>query len=533
MEYTCCIQFKGAVLTIWIFMLCTMYYYFVDVGSDEPQLSTAGAKYKRESTIVTNMLYFLSPLAPFIGWITDAWFGRYSLFLFSIVISTLGCVLYSIVLIIADSQASLALVLLYISDIVNGCASSAVTVYSLPFITDQMIGASGEELSAAVDWWNWGNSAAYLVYHLLLNSLKSSMLTIVSVFIYCTSVAAILASLILFKHWLVIHQQKTNSVTQVLQVLNYARKNKYPKNRSALTYWEENVPTRIDLGKEKYGGPFSEENVEDVKTFMRLIPLIFVVSMFELFENDSISSYQYNHMITQQQMNENVAALISDEDLYATGVVVIFIPLLHFILKPSFPNAFIKFTMIKQSILGLFLHLIGSAGFLAIEVIGHITTPNATCLFIESSSSVPINISYYWNLIPIFIRSVGSAFLYIGFRKFVIAQSPHQMKGLLFAIVWAFITIFSFGNFYVYKPFSHLSHIYPSCGFYYYLTQTVIILAILVLFKALSHIYKLRQRNNPVNVNLIIGDIVERCIVQREQQKSQKSSNYYETSVEH
>uniref|UniRef100_A0A1X7V432 Uncharacterized protein n=1 Tax=Amphimedon queenslandica TaxID=400682 RepID=A0A1X7V432_AMPQE len=50
-------------------------------------------------------------------------------------------------------------------------------------------------------------------------------------------------------------------------------KHKYPENRSALTYWEEEAPSRLDLGKEKYGGPFTEEEVEDVKTVFRMLPL--------------------------------------------------------------------------------------------------------------------------------------------------------------------------------------------------------------------------------------------------------------------
>ena len=46
-------------------------------------------------------------------------------------------------------------------------------------------------------------------------------------------------------------------------------------NRSALTYWKEDYPSRLDLGKEKYGAPFSEEQVENVKTVLQLI-LLFV-----------------------------------------------------------------------------------------------------------------------------------------------------------------------------------------------------------------------------------------------------------------
>lgn len=39
-------------------------------------------------------------------------------------------------------------------------------------------------------------------------------------------------------------------------------------HRSALTYWDDTKPSRLDLGKTKYGGPFSTEEVEDVKTFI-------------------------------------------------------------------------------------------------------------------------------------------------------------------------------------------------------------------------------------------------------------------------
>jgi peptide/histidine transporter 3/4 len=48
---------------------------------------------------------------------------------------------------------------------------------------------------------------------------------------------------------------------------------KYPAKggRNAFTYWENEIPTRIDYAKEKYGGPYSHENVETVKTFLRVV----------------------------------------------------------------------------------------------------------------------------------------------------------------------------------------------------------------------------------------------------------------------
>ena len=44
-----------------------------------------------------------------------------------------------------------------------------------------------------------------------------------------------------------------NPFATVYQVLKYSWKHKVPERRSAFTYWEEDIPRRIDLGKNKYG----------------------------------------------------------------------------------------------------------------------------------------------------------------------------------------------------------------------------------------------------------------------------------------
>ena len=44
---------------------------------------------------------------------------------------------------------------------------------------------------------------------------------------------------------------------------------------SAFTYCEDELPSRLDLGKHKYGGPFTTEQVEDVKTFLWLVMIVF------------------------------------------------------------------------------------------------------------------------------------------------------------------------------------------------------------------------------------------------------------------
>ena len=131
--------------------------------------------------------------------------------------------------------------------------------------------ASGEQLSFAVYWIMWGCVIAYNT--VLLQSIPND---------YSDTVAEVASFLcifvmgfifIYFKQLLTIFSQ-VNPYKLIFRVLNYSRKHKYPERRSALTYWEEDIPSRIDLGMSKYGGPFTVEEVEDVKTFFRLLPII-------------------------------------------------------------------------------------------------------------------------------------------------------------------------------------------------------------------------------------------------------------------
>ena len=84
---------------------------------------------------------------------------------------------------------------------------------------------------------------------------------------------------ILAPRYLVIEPNSPNALKTIYQVLEFAAKHKAPLNRSAFTYWEEDIPSRLDLGKSRYGGPFTTEQVEDVKTLFKLLTLLIPISV--------------------------------------------------------------------------------------------------------------------------------------------------------------------------------------------------------------------------------------------------------------
>ncbi len=88
----------------------------------------------------------------------------------------------------------------------------------------------------------------------------------------CMSVV-IAMDLLFAKKWLTIEPKTSQTLNIAYQVLKFAAKHKAPLNRSALTYWEEDIPSRMDLGKSRFDGPFTTEQVEEVKIVVRLLVL--------------------------------------------------------------------------------------------------------------------------------------------------------------------------------------------------------------------------------------------------------------------
>ena len=127
---------------------------------------------------------------------------------------------------------------------------------ALPFGLDQLLEAPTPKLIGFIHWYYWTHNVVQLVAVYLTVSRK-------------TAQEAILRA-------------GLNPFKNIYRVLKYSWNHKVPEHRSAFTYWEEDIPRRIDLGKNKYGGPFTNEEVEDTKTFLRILPLILCLFGYHL-----------------------------------------------------------------------------------------------------------------------------------------------------------------------------------------------------------------------------------------------------------
>ena len=71
--------------------------------------------------------------------------------------------------------------------------------------------------------------------------------------------------------WFLTDSQRHNPYKLIYQVTKISRFHKVPVNHSAFTYCEDEIPFDLDLGKAKYGGLFTSDEVEDVKAFYNIL----------------------------------------------------------------------------------------------------------------------------------------------------------------------------------------------------------------------------------------------------------------------
>ena len=251
--------------------------------------------------------------APLAGWLADARLGNYGVFkigcVFLFFASVLACLCVLVIINVPDNNRHVSLavsgVIAPIVCLLGSAGTFACIVTSLQLGLDQMPDASTANITSFISWFvccifagNWIGTASFHLFPYCLDTVSSSdndcssFKQIFSLFPVLCIAIVLCSDFLLSPKWLIIEPKSLQSLKIIYRVLKFAKKHKAPVNRSALTYWEEDIPSRIDLGKSKYGGPFTTEQVEDVKTIFKLLVvsvpfymIVFTTSVSGLYAN--------------------------------------------------------------------------------------------------------------------------------------------------------------------------------------------------------------------------------------------------------
>ena len=494
-----CVSPSAVLVLLWNYLMFAQYFLisrFIGGSSDE----IVPTSWYRYGLVILTCLGWLS--FPFLGLLADVWIGRYKAILIGIVLCFISWIIIGIGFSV-DSYLASETVLYCIysfASIFQFSGFCSFTANIIQYNIDQLVGASADELNSVIYWHILSQPLVVFLFYLLQCLFYSSKYFIMITFIASgVSVSLVLVSHSFFKHKLENISLIKNPIKLIVRVLCYAKKHKYPENRSALTYWEEEAPSRLDLGKDKYGGPFTEEEVEDVKTIFCMLPLFIGFLAFILSDDNywsAVDSFTVPTCLTVTNFQYRFCSVI------LMLVYLFFIRVCFYKYIPS---------MLTRMSVGIFL--------------AFIVTVSKVIIFVFERSQPDINNFSKFLFIPETMRAFSYILIHPVSLEFTVAQSPVHMRGVMvglwYATAWGIDDLI---NTTLKFPFNCESQ-YICTSFYYYITKSVLVLIILIVFVILAKRYKYRVRENEVNIIQIVDDHYQRYINQREQFGSDTDSD--------
>ena len=489
-------------------------------------IQNADVKESIAVTVIVSVVFLFSPLA---GYVADVKFGRIKILLcgtyfmlISIILTLIICTIVTLSVHTFNISGYTLLAVLFVSMLMYCFGAVLFLSNVIQFGTDQLRDAPTRYSVRYIYAYFWSDSiskliarATYLPGHeIVINSLhniiaidKTRSILMGAIL----SLSMLSSTLILFlvikkqRQWFLTENNRENPYKLVYNVIYFAVHHKKPIRRSAFTYCENERPSRLDFGKQRYGGPYTTEQVEDVKVMFNILKIVFSFGPVFLLECSAASSFIHHaHYVPHSEVTKPLPILLLDYGLLVPLTTVVCIPLCQCVVKPLLskyaPNMF------KRMGIALGILTISFFVYLILDIVAYSSNENHGYFHYHMcwrNTSYILNRSYitlpnaYISVLQQILFSLYQLFLYISAYEFISCQSPQHMKGLLFGLFYALrsfyqvsaaITIFLF----MYNWNSKAM----SCATGFYMYNFSIGTAILITYSIVARKYKYRKRDD-------------------------------------
>ncbi len=471
------------------------------------------------------ILGFSTIAFPIAGFLADVYVGRYGVIKYSMLITWLAAILYVVALILVAVTKIEWFVMVALG---AGLFSfAAFQVNALQLGMDQLVDASSSDISSYVSWFAWAYFVADVIAMFSQNCVCKAYIPLASFFTPALLTLCVCSD-IFFNHWLIKEPVTVNPLQLIFDVIRYAVKNKYPRQRSAFTYWDDKRYSRIDLAKSKYGGPFTTEQVEDVKTFFRITVIVFLGSLFvglvfvvsSTVTHQMLPHYQNPHYV--QNCSPSISAFLRDSFersfVRSTGSLsmVVFIPIFEVLIYPLLWKCMPRLGIMKKFILGMFLQLFYMLSLMTLEIVGHHVTSkkyayegikyNVTCMLKDTEmDNEALILDFKWIAVTKVFDGLSVYCLLTSTVEFICAQSPYSMKGVLGGMVYSLCSLSILLSTLVLLPFKSVfdkeqfGNLKFGCGMWYFLSVSVITLLFISLAIIVTKCYTRRRRDENIH----------------------------------
>ena len=501
---------------------------------------------------------------PLGGLLADVYFGRYKIIrasLIAMAVSMIGTTVVLVVVVQFGSYKENPFMIRIAFAVGEGSAIlilaiglAGFTSNIVQFGLDQLQDAPSNKLGAFVHLYVWANRLGYLVFSTIY-SIKQCYydpnLTKALLYTLPGGCFIALSALLLFNcftHRMFNKERvKYNPYKTIFRILNFARKHKRPVGHpSAFAYCDTFKPSRMDYAKERYGGPFTTSDVEDVKTFIRVSLLLIVLGpIFVIVVPTSFYLFATFASHTGTHIEIGSVKCSAEWELLQSGLLseilsTLTMPLYTWLLFSVFYKKNLLPKIIHRIQFAALLFSLTPVNMLAIDLTGHILKTNTgfnneTCIFSRKTLAdfEPLHLHWSVLILPNLTKTLALDLIMASTFEFISAQSPHTMKGVLVGLLFAVRGFFQLLEAVLLVPFS-VKKIWNrvaietpqiSCEFSYYLVTSFIALVGFVLFAIAARKYQYRKREEEPYSQSRVEEIYDRMLREREQRMATRIRN--------
>ena len=447
---------------------------------------------------------------PIAGWLADVYLGRYRVIRWSILIMWIASVLVVASSIVSQfvksyyyfNEQYISTVLLIIICIAFGSYQANIVLFGV----DQLQDASTDEITSFISWYMCAWFGGMAINNVIDSYLSEKYDGLLEEFTICICITLIVLLTLAFNRVFLKEPITQNPFQLIYKVIKYAIKTKHPRCRSAFTYCEDELPSRIDFGKHKYGGPFTTEEVENVKTFLRLLVIILVGSVV------SIGIFPYNTGNKLILNSDQKDIILFDKSNWITTVDLasfsgaVLVAFYEFIFYPLLRKLLPCLQSYQWKVsFGVISQMARVIALMAIDLTArynYIRHNNSTiqCIFMEESGILSSNFNMKWMILPCLLNSVSQIAIITGAFELICSQSPYSMRGLLFGAAYGSVVLYCVIGYGILKPFTKQSMVWGTrlfnCEFWYLLLILLFLMAYAIMLCILMKWYKNRKRED-------------------------------------
>ena len=474
---------KGAILIlIWNYLVFSVYHLF-QVGYKESwfyhpfQVSATGI-----------IMWSMAILFPIGGWLADSRIGRYKVIHYSTLIMWIGMLLATfgellLTNISATNTNNIKTPVYLCLCIVTGIGFCGFLSNIVNLGIDQLTDASATEITSFITWYTVTMFISGITVHFTTDCLirEDTFYCKTLVVSICLTLAVCID--FIFQQVLVKEHVDRKSLRVILQVIQFVIKHRHLKQG----------PSRFDIAKHMYGGPFTSQQVDNVRKFLWILVILTIcATVFGTIQLLHYAQEKGEHQIGLLHETNSIRGCYTNLTLRYSSyfIIVVLVGLYEFVIHPLLYRCLPKVRITSKFLSAIAIFFLWILSLVAIEIVLYQkqTMINQTlihCTFWEKST---MSLSSEWFLVPSFFQGLSIFLLVSSALEFLWSQAPSSMKGLILGLGFMFIGISTILQTALTAPFvikdvaSHIpwEHAPLTCAIWYYLMEAFIILSVLV-----------------------------------------------------